>query len=308
MPARRRWKTSKIVRVIQISFLRLAFTLGSWLAPSVTVRWAGRLFCTPLATSRRRAAALISGDAQQNTLDVDGLQIATYVWGDPSTQPYALFAHGWSSHGTRITPWVAPLLADGYAVVAFDQPGHGRSGGIRTTLPDFACHLLAVQRQYGPAAVVIGHSLGGTAAALAMANGLQARRAVLIAPPADPMLMAEQFARMIGLARHLVRRMFAQFERSMRLMVDELQAQHFAPQIAQPALIVHDLTDREVPWSEGERYARYWNSARILSTTGLGHNRVVEDPGVIDSALRFLRNEVVGERIVSTFNLPYGYA
>src|SRR3546814_16014929 len=67
-----------------------------------------------------------------------GLHIHTYVWGDPQGQPYVLFAHGWSSHCTRFLPWVEHLRGNGYAVVAFDQPAHGRSDGRRSTLPEFA--------------------------------------------------------------------------------------------------------------------------------------------------------------------------
>ena len=69
--------------------------------------------------------------ARETDLDIDGDKIHVYIWGDPATQPYVLFAHGWSSHGTRITPWVAPLRDAGYAVVAFDQAAHGRSSGER---------------------------------------------------------------------------------------------------------------------------------------------------------------------------------
>jgi hypothetical protein len=72
-------------------------------------------------------------------------------------------------------------------------------------------------------------------------------------------------------------------------------------------LIVHDVEDREVPWSEGERYARFWPESRLLSTRGLGHNRVADDAGVITAALRFLQGEPVGERVVSSPNLPYGF-
>jgi pimeloyl-ACP methyl ester carboxylesterase len=288
--------------------LRVGFAVGSWLWPKATLARAGRLFCTPYPSTRARALRAPCADAREETLEVDGVRIALYAWGDPAHAPYVLFAHGWSSHGTRIVPWVEPLRAAGYALVAFDQAAHGRSGGRRTTLVDFACHLMAVQRRFGPAAAVVGHSLGGAAAAVALANGLQAQRAVLIAPPADPLLMAEQFARMIGMARHLARRMFAMFEASMRFAVEELQAHHVAPRIAQPALIVHDLQDREVPWSEGERYARFWSAARLLSTDGLGHNRIADDAGVIAAALRFLRGEAVGERVVSSRELPYGVA
>lgn len=301
-------KISTIVRnSLLLAAIRMFHAAASHVAPEMAIRRAGRLFCTPLRGSRSRAQATVT-DAREATLDIDGLHIATYVWGDPRTQPYVLFAHGWSSHGTRIAHWIAPLREAGYAVVAFDQAAHGKSDGTQTTLPDFACHLLAVGQRHGPAAAVIGHSLGGAATAIALANGLQAQRAVLIAPPADPLVMAEQFAHMVGLARHLARRMFAMFERRMRFSVAELQAQHVAPRINRPALIVHDVEDREVPWSEGERYARYWPQARLVSTHGLGHHRIVDDPGTVGAVLRFLQGETVGDRVVSSPNLPYGFA
>ena len=73
-------------------------------------------------------------------------------------------------------------------------------------------------------------------------------------------------------------------------------------------MIVHDIEDMEVPWSEGERWARYWPAARLLSTRGLGHNRIADDEGVIAATLRFLKGDIVGERVVSSPNLPYGLA
>lgn len=288
--------------------VRLGFLVGGRLNPEAAIRQAGALFTTPFASTRSRAFAAPTFGAAQSDLVVDGIPIRTYVWGDPQREPYVLFAHGWSSHGTRIAPWVEPLREAGYAVVAFDQAGHGRSGGKRTTLPDFTCNLLAVARRFGPAAAVVGHSLGGAATALALARGLRAQRAVLIAPAAAPLAAVERFSRFVWLAGHLGRRMFARFEEAMRFDASELQAHHNAPRIACPALIVHDVEDREVPWAEGERYARYWPDSRLLSTRGLGHNRVVDDRQVVESALRFLRGECIGDRVVSSQNLPYGFA
>lgn len=302
-------RISTIVRNIAALYgLRLGFLLGGWLAPDAIARRAARVFCTPYGSTRSRALATPTLGARELELGIDGHRIHAYLWGDPAAQPYVLFAHGWSSHGTRIAPWVAPLQEAGFAVVAFDQAAHGRSDGERTTLPDFTCHLLAVARHFGPAAAVIGHSLGGAATALALARGLAAERAVLIAPAADPLAAVERFSRFVWLAGWLGRRMFAEFEQAMRFDANELQAHANAPRIGRPALIVHDLEDREVPWSEGERYARYWPQARLVSTRGLGHNRIVDDASTIAAVLRFLRGEEVGERVVSSPNLPYGWA
>jgi len=300
---------STIVRnILPLYAVRFEFLLGAWLAPEAVVRKAGRLFTRPFTSSRTRAMAAPTWGADELELDIDGTRIHAYVWGDPHRQPYVLFAHGWSSHGTRIASWLKPLRDAGYAIVAFDQAAHGRSSGTYTTLPDFTCHLLAVGRHFGPAAAVIGHSLGGAASALALARGLDAQRAILIAPAADPLAAVERFSRFVWLAGYLGRRMFARFEQAMRFDADDLQAHNNAPKIGRPALIVHDVEDREVPWSEGERYARFWHDSRLLSTRGLGHNRIADDAGVIAAALRFLGGETVGERVVSSPNLPYGFA
>lgn len=300
-------KISTTVRnIVALYTTRLLFLAGGRLWPEATLTRAGRLFCTPFRSSRQRAAAAPTAGAREEWIEVDGLGIATYVWGDPSRQPYVLFAHGWSSHGTRAAAWVEPLRAAGYALVAFDQAGHGRSDGHRTTLPDFACHLLAVGRHYGPATAVIGHSLGGAATAVALARGLAAESAILIAPAADPLAAMERFSRFVWLGTHWGARLAALFERQTRVPIEDLQAHRNAPVIGRPALIVHDLEDREVPWSEGERYARLWHDARMITTRGFGHNRIADHPDVIANALRFLRRETVGARIVSSPNLPFG--
>ncbi|WP_242691231.1 alpha/beta hydrolase [Lysobacter enzymogenes] len=302
-------KISTTVRHLgQLYGLRLGFAVGAWFAPEATMRRAADLFCTPFASSRRRALAAPTLDAREEILHVDGHAIACYVWGEPREQPYVLFAHGWSSHGTRVAKWLPALRAAGYAVVAFDQLGHGRSEGRLATLPDFTRHLHAVGMHYGPAAAAIGHSLGGAATLLAMARGLRAERAVLIAPAADPVAAVKRFARFLWVGEDLCRRMFAYFEARIGISFDSQQAHRNAPSIAQPALIVHDLGDKEVPWAEGERYARYWPDSRLLTTQGLGHNRIADDQTVIAAALRFLRGEAVGDKVVSSANLPYGIA
>ncbi len=288
--------------------LRLWFAIGSQIAPRATLERAARVFCTPLASSRSRALAAPTFGAREDVIAVDDHNVTAYVWGDPNRQPYVLFAHGWSSHGTRIAAWLPRLRQAGYAVVAFDQPAHGRSPGQLATLPCFTRHLLAVGAHFGPAAVVIGHSLGGAATANALARGLQAERAVLIAPAADPVDAVQRFADLLWIGRNLCQRMFAFFESRIGITFDEQQAHHTAPLIGRPALIVHDLEDRDVPWSEGERYARYWPDSRLMTTRGLGHRRVLEDETVITAVMRFLRGETVGDRLVSSPNLPFGVA
>ena len=288
--------------------IRTAFAIGSWLAPGATLARAVEAFFTPSGSARRKAYESDSAGAATSVVEVGRHEVQVYRWGDPSAQPYVLVAHGWSDFALRFVPLVDALRAAGYAVVTFDQPGHGRSSGHTATLPEFARSVAAVGRHFGRAAAVIGHSLGGAAAAIALHDGLDAERAVLIAPPADLSAAADRFAEFVGLAAHLREPLHRALEARAAVRFEDLQAHRHVREIDRPALIIHDLNDREVPWEEGERYARYWPSSRLLSTTGLGHNRILGDTGVIGAVLDFLRGGAVGERVVSTPDLPFGFA
>lgn len=269
--------------------LRFAYRFGSRLAPGRTVAHAARVFQTPLPSSRERATqALASMTARRESVDVNGEQIATYVWGDPATQPYVLLAHGWSSLGLRWESWAPHLLAKGWAAVAFDQPAHGHSGGDLCTLPDFVRTVTAIGRHYGDAEGVIAHSLGGAAVTLSLDDGWTAKRVVLIAPAADPEAATSRFARFVRLAQHLRPSLHTTLARRTGVAIDDLHIRHHAPKRTQPALIVHDFFDRDVPVEEGELYASLWPNSTLLKTRRLGHRRIVDDECVQTAALAFL--------------------
>lgn len=300
---------STVIDRLKLTTVRTGFVLGGRIAPKRTVNRAARLFATPFASSRSRAQA-VQGDAdmQRGELQVNGETIATYVWGDPSSQPYALLAHGWSSFGLRFLPWVAQLRAQGFAVVTFDQPGHGHSTGKLCTLPEFIATIRAIGARYGNAALAVGHSLGGAAVTLAQDEAWRAEQLILVAPAADMKAAARRFFHFVHLAGYLREPFYAWLHRRTGVHIDELRVERKLPMLGQPALIVHDLDDADVPWAEGERYARLWPGARLYTTEGLGHRRVLDAPEVIDAALAFMRGERVGARVVGSPNLPYGVA
>jgi len=240
---------------------------------------------------------------ERQTIGVNNQDIATYVWGDPTRQPYALLVHGWSSFGLRFLPWVGRLREAGLAIVTFDQPGHGFSTGEQCTLPDFVQTIHAIGRRYGHPRLAIGHSLGGAALVLAQAEEWQAERVVAIAPPASMEAAAERFMRFVKLGPHLLEGFLGWHERATGVKVRDLDVRPHLRTLGQPCLIVHDLDDFEVPWGEGELYAYHWHSARLLTTQGLGHHKVLDAPEVIDAVLAFTRGERVGERIVGSLNL-----
>jgi predicted ATPase len=61
-------------------------------------------------------------------------------------------------------------------------------------------------------------------------------------------------------------------------------------------LVIHDQDDREVPWADGAAIAAAALDARLVTTHGLGHRRILRDPSVIEASVDF----VAGERKLHT--------
>jgi len=267
------------------------FAAASLLAPDFAGAWAERLFLTPPQPRDGAATALDLIDGRNTYIEHKGRHIATWRWGARDA-PAVLLAHGWGGHAAQMRAFVFPLLEAGYRVIAFDQPAHGVSEGRLTGLPDFAEVLAEVAWHHGtsrgPIHAVIGHSLGGAAAALALARGLPLEKVVLVSPPSDLLGYSRRFARWHWIPEPVRRAMQAAIEERYGTRWEELELTRLAPRLGAEALVIHDRDDRVMPWTHGATVARLWPGARFLSTDGLGHRRILQDEAVTLAAAGFI--------------------
>ena len=124
----------------------------------------------------------------------DGENIAVYDWPLPEDEPQrgtVLIVHGLGEHAGRYDATARRLNAWGFAVRAFDQYGHGQSGGPRgglthsmRLLEDLA-DMVDAARSHTPKGlplVLLGHSMGGLVAARFVAGGVDERGAPWLRP------------------------------------------------------------------------------------------------------------------------------
>jgi pimeloyl-ACP methyl ester carboxylesterase len=264
------------------------FAATALLAPGLAGAWAERLFLTP-PQPRIEASALDLIDARSSFLVHKARNIAVWEWGWQSrAAPAVLLAHGWGGHTAQMRAFVFPLLAAGYRVVGFDQPAHGLSEGRLTSLVDFADVLAAVAANRGPVHAVIAHSLGAAAAGFALARGLAVKNAVLVSPPSDVAGYSRRFARWHWIPEPVRRSMQAAIEERYGVRWEELEVERVAARVNARALVIHERDDSVVPWRHGQRVARAWPGARLLSTKGLGHGRILRDEAVARTAAEFI--------------------
>jgi pimeloyl-ACP methyl ester carboxylesterase len=270
-------------------FARLFFRALQPIAPEQTAAWAERLFFTPpqARLSPRQRAVLEHG--APFTLQTGGRRVTGWSWGRGGS-PTVFLMHGWGSRGGRLARFVGPLVAAGYRVVTHDAPGQGASDPGLTSMPEYARAFRAVADAAGPVHAVIAHSMGASATALAMAQGLAVPRAVFLAPVANPAAYVGPFAAALGLSPEIVRRLRERSERRIAFRWADLDIPALVRdrEFDIPLLIFHDREDRVVPWSDGVAIAAAWRGAELVGVTGLGHRGIVGDSGVVARTVEFV--------------------
>jgi pimeloyl-ACP methyl ester carboxylesterase len=268
------------------------FFTGSVLLPEFTAALAERLFLTP-PKQRGQSHFFDFLDARSSYVVHRGRHLATWRWG-PADAPAVLLVHGWGGLAAQMRGFVPRLLASGFRVIAYDQPAHGLSEGRLTGLPDFAEALGAVARAHEGVRAVIAHSLGAAGAAVALARGLDVERAVLIGAPSDFVGYTRRFARWHWMPERARRRMQAAIEERFGVPMADLEVARLAPRLSAQALLIHDRFDPVSPWRQGAQIAGAWPGARLLTTEGLGHGRILEADLTTHAAADFVsgRSEV----------------
>lgn len=267
--------------------MQWAFRFLGRLAPSLMASWAYRLWFTPPRYRAPDRERRYEEAAHRGFLQHDPAPVATYCWGEGAP---VLLMHGWGGRGTQLHSFIDPLLERGYQVVALDGPAHGRTAGRRTTAFEFVSALASVNEHFGPFSGVIAHSFGNTAVMLALQEGvLQTERVVAISPPQGFGGVLDKFARILGLPVGVKRRVRRRIEQRFGQDIwDRLSVDTVAPTLTQPALIIHDMMDAEVPMAEGVATARQWPGARFIATRRWGHRRILRAPEVVDAAVAFI--------------------
>lgn len=128
----------------------------------------------------------------------DGLNVATYDWPLPSRQrPRAviLIVHGLGEHAWRYDDVAQRLNEWGFSVRAYDQRGHGESGGEPGVLPDDDALLddLAevvddtrrhITQPWACPLILLGHSMGGLVAATFVQRQIEPVDGLVLSSPA----------------------------------------------------------------------------------------------------------------------------
>ncbi len=120
----------------------------------------------------------------------DGTRLALYGWPGEPKRGTVLIVHGLGEHAGRYAHVAAWFAARGFATVAYDHRGHGRSEGARGAIPtpnalidDLAAVVTALRPKQGRF-ILLGHSMGGAIAAEYVARRIRSADLLILSSPA----------------------------------------------------------------------------------------------------------------------------
>ena len=285
----------------QLVLLRLFFKLVGSIFPRQAGWFAYRLwFGTPRSPRPKReeswlrsASRIEAVEVSSELLEISPLPVMTYYWENPADKnaPLVMLIHGWTGRGSQMAAFAEPLLRAGFQVLSFDNHAHAQTPGTATTIFKQSEVQRALAEKFGPVYAVVTHSFGGMVTPYSLNHGMQTQKVVCISPPARFDFLLKRFSQILSLPQSIQDYMVKRFKREYgENLVERVSSTTTSQNLGHiPALIIHDVDDFDVPSSEGEILHHAWPNSRFITTTGLGHRRILYDEQVIESTINFLK-------------------
>lgn len=247
-----------------------------------------RTFFSPSRYEVKPADQVVLDRGTTARLPFEGGQLAVTTWG---RGPAVLLMHGWGGGRAQMTGFVEPLLAAGYRVVAFDQPGHGESDGTMTNLLEIAPSMDVIAKNEGSFHAILAHSFGTLVASYALVrrNFPPPARLVYFGSFNRLMDSLPRFQALANLPDPVTEGLRLMiYENFGRNVVEAIANELLAPEITIPALMFHDTADNVTPVEDSRAIARVWKSAQFIETSGLGHRGALQSRDIHEKVVRFL--------------------
>jgi pimeloyl-ACP methyl ester carboxylesterase len=294
---RRRRGTPLVLRLIRFKFMILQRLWPELAARKALDLW----FLTRRFTPPAREHAWSNG-AKTRLISSSVGDIQTYHWAEESRndQALVLLVHGWNGRGLQLGAFVEPLVKCGYQVLCLDLPGHGKSEGNKSNVLRLSQAVLDLQQHFKTPYAIIAHSIGVTAAALALNKGLHCRRFVAISAPLNAPWLIERYTSAIRLKPDTVKRLLTLIERQFGPdTLQRISTDYNLASLSLPSLIIHDRDDTDVPYQHAETLAKLLKGSQLYLTNKLGHRRILYNRQVIAQAVDFVASKHTPAKIAN---------
>jgi len=225
--------------------------------------------------------------AKKQVLQYEDLKIATYHWqGDKAT---ILLAHGWESNSARWKRKINSFIEEGFNIIAIDAPAHGASESKLFNALLYSEFINVVAKKYQPK-IVIGHSVGGMALVFSQQkHQLESiQKMVLLGAPSEFEDILKNYINLLGYNKKIEKNLSRVILNRFGAPPTAFSTSKFAKEITTEGLIIHDIKDPIIPFSDAKLIKSNFINSTLISTKGYGHS--LNNSKVTKSIVDFIKN------------------
>ena len=247
-----------------------------------------RLFITPVNFPIPKREQYMLKSAQKKRLQIPEIKKEIEILSYGYSKKKVLLVHGWSGRSTQLFAFADKLLENGYMVISFDGPAHGKSTGRTTMMPEFLKTIEKINTTFGPFEAAIGHSFGATSLYNAAATFLDIKTFIAIGSGDRISDIISNFVKNLYLNEKSAKKIQLGLEKKWMIHVDDFSSSTVAKKIKIPVLVVHDIIDGDVPVSCAYRIRQNLEKGSLLITNGLGHTKILRNNEIVHKSIKFI--------------------
>ena len=247
-----------------------------------------RLFITPVNFPIPKREQYMLKSAQKKRLHIPEIKKEIEILSYGYSKKKVLLVHGWSGRSTQLFAFADKLLENGFMVISFDGPAHGKSTGRTTMMPEFLKTIEKINTTFGPFEAAIGHSFGATSLYNAAATFLGIKTFIAIGSGDRISEIISNFAKNLYLKEKSAKKIQSGLEKKWVIHLDDFSSSTVAKKIKIPVLVVHDKTDGDVPVSCAYKIRQNLEKGSLFITNGLGHTKILRNNEVVHKSIKFI--------------------
>jgi len=268
---------------LSIQVIRFLFPIVEKVSLSLAGKWFVKLFFTPINTPLSESENKFLDSSQSYQINLNDKLVNIYEWGEGTP---VLFVHGWMGRVTQFDKMVYEFVKTGHKVVSFDAPAHGRSSGRQTHLLEFSEIILKLITINNGFRMIVGHSLGGVAALLAIKENKLIDQLVMISSPSVAEYILSEFRKGVNASEKTTPYLLRHVKKEIGIDFEDLAASQQVKNLKNVGLLlIHDQQDKQVSFKNSLETKANYPLAKLILTEGLGHNRILKDQKVINQVL-----------------------
>jgi hypothetical protein len=254
-------------------------------------------FCTPPFLPLAEYDSKSLADAKKMNFPIEEETLPGYCWGEGKKN--ILLVHGWGSRASHMAFLGRFLAKAGFRAITYDAPAHSSISTLvkKTTsnMFEYCKGISAVAKTLGNVYAVVGHSFGAACAAFTAAGisafsdyKFPAEKLVLISTPPALVDVYASFCRKDVAGKEGVPILKSTLETQFDFLSEDYTVKTALQKLSAGILFVHDTEDEEFPVSDIYALQETKPTAKLLITTGSGHQKILANRTMMAGVKEYL--------------------